>query len=54
MLQEKDKADQFVDQNFDESELTENLKQSNYFMNPEARRLLEKQVIGDGSTEDGE
>ena len=43
-MDEKQKADLFVQKHFEDCELSEALKNSNYFMNPRARRLFEKQV----------
>lgn len=44
IINDKSKADFFVDKHFGDCELAEELKKSNYFMNPQARGLFEKQV----------
>jgi hypothetical protein len=44
MLSEKERADDFVDKHFGNSELAQELKDSNYFMNPRARDFLLEQV----------
>ena len=45
MLLEKQKADEFIDKFYGKSELSEELKNSNYFMNPRARTQFLKQVF---------
>ena len=45
ILDEKEKADFFVQKHFGDCELAEQLQNSNYFMNPQARKLFEKQVF---------
>lgn len=44
MVSEKERADHFVDKMFGNSEIAEDLKKSNYFMNPRARNFLLEQV----------